>query len=251
MSLQKLYIRVPEGEALQCLTERAMNWQDRARQLLLHSELETAVAKMSLLSQKYTEAAAREKTEKIITNELKKAANNPELHLHVQEITPLSGINAEEDFPLDNGYTTDSCEDSITHKASPTSTEDCTGEHAYSLNIPKVDDTECTLQLSTDIRQQLEELLMEGDLLEVSLDETLHLWKLLQTSRDPEKDVVLIDFDVSILCFVSKMSLLLFIYSEITSRPRHGRMSRNNSAKTIHFLNKNKHHYQLTTTTNI
>lgn len=27
VSLQKIPIRLPEGEALQCLTERAMNWQ--------------------------------------------------------------------------------------------------------------------------------------------------------------------------------------------------------------------------------
>uniref|UniRef100_A0AAR2JSN8 [histone H3]-trimethyl-L-lysine(4) demethylase n=1 Tax=Pygocentrus nattereri TaxID=42514 RepID=A0AAR2JSN8_PYGNA len=31
VSLQKLPVRLPEGEALQCLTERAMSWQDRAR----------------------------------------------------------------------------------------------------------------------------------------------------------------------------------------------------------------------------
>ena len=34
MSLQKLTVRLSEGEALQCLTERAMAWQDRARQAL-------------------------------------------------------------------------------------------------------------------------------------------------------------------------------------------------------------------------
>lgn len=32
--LQKIPIRIPEGEALQCLTERAMNWQDRVRRFL-------------------------------------------------------------------------------------------------------------------------------------------------------------------------------------------------------------------------
>lgn len=32
--LQKIPIRIPEGEALQCLTERAMNWQDRVRKFL-------------------------------------------------------------------------------------------------------------------------------------------------------------------------------------------------------------------------
>lgn len=74
VSLQKLEVRVPEGEALQCLTERAMNWQDRARNSLNKEEIANALAKLSVLSQKLVEAAAREKTEKIISSELKKAA---------------------------------------------------------------------------------------------------------------------------------------------------------------------------------
>ena len=39
MSLQKLPVRVPEGEALQFLTERAMNWQDRAKKALEDVEI--------------------------------------------------------------------------------------------------------------------------------------------------------------------------------------------------------------------
>lgn len=189
MSLQKLYIRVPEGEALQCLTERAMNWQDRARQLLQYSELETAVAKLSKLSQKYAEAAIREKNEK--TSESKKPTVTPDLH--TQE---TSGISTDEDSQSESvteaeGY-------NGAGRSSPYSSKNCTGEHAYSLNIPKTEDNDHNIQLSPNIRQQLEDLLMEGDLLEVSLDETLHLWKLLQATRDPEKDVIFLDFDVSI-----------------------------------------------------
>lgn len=59
---------------MQCLTERAMNWQDRARTSLATDEIANALAKLSVLSQKLVEAAAREKTEKIISSELKKAA---------------------------------------------------------------------------------------------------------------------------------------------------------------------------------
>jgi len=40
MSLQKLPVRVPEGEALQFLTERAMNWQDRGKQILTNTEVQ-------------------------------------------------------------------------------------------------------------------------------------------------------------------------------------------------------------------
>lgn len=87
VSLQKLPVRLPEGEALQCLTERAMAWQDRARQALTTSELASALAKLSVLSQRMVEQAAREKTEKIINAELLKAANNPELQGHLASVT--------------------------------------------------------------------------------------------------------------------------------------------------------------------
>lgn len=87
VSLQKLPVRLPEGEALQCLTERAMAWQDRARQALTTSELASALAKLSVLSQRMVEQAAREKTEKIINAELMKAANNPELQGHLASVT--------------------------------------------------------------------------------------------------------------------------------------------------------------------
>lgn len=55
VSLQKLPVRLPEGEALQCLTERAMAWQDRARQALATDELAAALAKLSVLSQRMVE----------------------------------------------------------------------------------------------------------------------------------------------------------------------------------------------------
>uniref|UniRef100_A0A803TG81 Lysine-specific demethylase 5A n=1 Tax=Anolis carolinensis TaxID=28377 RepID=A0A803TG81_ANOCA len=71
VSLQKLPVRLPEGEALQCLTERAMSWQDRARQALATDELSSALAKLSVLSQRMVEQAAREKTEKIISAEMR------------------------------------------------------------------------------------------------------------------------------------------------------------------------------------
>jgi histone demethylase JARID1 len=88
---------MPEGEALQCLTERAMAWQDRARQALATEELAAALAKLSILSQRMVEAAAREKTEKIISAELLKAANNPELISHIQNVAQMMSNEEDED----------------------------------------------------------------------------------------------------------------------------------------------------------
>merc|ERR1719445_2238768 len=50
VSLQKLTVRLPEGEALQCLTERAMAWQDRARTVLGRPELTAALSQVTLQS---------------------------------------------------------------------------------------------------------------------------------------------------------------------------------------------------------
>lgn len=55
--------------------------QDRARQALATDELSSALAKLSVLSQRMVEQAAREKTEKIINAELQKAAANPDLQV--------------------------------------------------------------------------------------------------------------------------------------------------------------------------
>lgn len=48
------------------------------------------------MSQKLNEAAAREKTQKIISTELEKASKKPELHGRVQAITSISGIQNDE-----------------------------------------------------------------------------------------------------------------------------------------------------------
>lgn len=46
-------------------------------------------------------------------------------------------------------------------------------------NIPRTDDGPL-VKLSELSKAQLEELMMEGDLLEVSLDETQHIWRIIQ-----------------------------------------------------------------------
>ncbi|XP_035169888.1 lysine-specific demethylase 5C-like, partial [Oxyura jamaicensis] len=49
VALQKLPVRLPEGEALQCLTERAITWQDRARQLLASPEVAAPLERLAAL----------------------------------------------------------------------------------------------------------------------------------------------------------------------------------------------------------
>ncbi|KAA0721560.1 Lysine-specific demethylase 5A [Triplophysa tibetana] len=256
VSLQKLPVRLPEGEALQCLTERAMGWQDRARQALATDELSSALAKLSVLSQRMVELAAREKTEKIINAELQKAANNPDLQAralvhsksrqiqseafmgHIQTFqqagfsratSPRPSVDyddeetdSDEDIRETYGYDDkDSgevkpylfCDEEIPVKSEevvshmwPTTPSFC-AEHAYSSAskscpqnqpVPRKQPRKTplvprsleppVLELSLAAKAQLEELMMEGDLLEVSLDETQHIWRILQATHPPSED---------------------------------------------------------------
>lgn len=50
VALQRLPIRIPEGEALQCLTERAMNWQDRAKKMFATDEIVEFLKRLTEIS---------------------------------------------------------------------------------------------------------------------------------------------------------------------------------------------------------
>uniref|UniRef100_A0A8C7ZLX9 [histone H3]-trimethyl-L-lysine(4) demethylase n=1 Tax=Oryzias sinensis TaxID=183150 RepID=A0A8C7ZLX9_9TELE len=239
VSLQKLPVRLPEGEALQCLTERAMSWQDRARQSLATEELSSALAKLSVLSQRMVEQAAREKTEKIINAELQKAAANPDLQGHIQTFqqsgfsratSPRPSVDyddeetdSDEDIRETYGYDMKDpgevkpylfCDEEIPVKSEevvshmwPAATPSFCAEHAYSsaskscvqnVSTPRKQPRKTplvprtleppVLELSPQAKAQLEELMMLGDLLEVSLDETQHIWRILQATHPPSEE---------------------------------------------------------------
>ncbi|XP_005637389.2 lysine-specific demethylase 5A isoform X1 [Canis lupus baileyi] len=248
VSLQKLPVRLPEGEALQCLTERAMSWQDRARQALATDELSSALAKLSVLSQRMVEQAAREKTEKIISAELQKAAANPDLQGHLPSfqqsafnrvVSSVSSsprqtmdyddeeTDSDEDIRETYGYDMKDtasvksssslepnlfCDEEIPIKSEEVVTHMWTApsfcaEHAYSSASKSCSQGSSTprkqprksplvprsleppvLELSPGAKTQLEELMMVGDLLEVSLDETQHIWRILQATHPPSED---------------------------------------------------------------
>ncbi|XP_024080260.1 lysine-specific demethylase 5A isoform X3 [Terrapene carolina triunguis] len=244
----KLPVRLPEGEALQCLTERAMSWQDRARQALATDELSSALAKLSVLSQRMVEQAAREKTEKIISAELQKAAANPDLQGHLTSFqqsafnrvigsvssSPRQTMDyddeetdSDEDIRETYGYDIKDnasvksssslepnlfCDEEIPIKSEEVVTHMWTApsfcaEHAYSSASKSCPQGPSTprkqprksplvprsleppvLELSPGAKSQLEDLMMIGDLLEVSLDETQHIWRILQATHPPCED---------------------------------------------------------------
>ncbi|KAM9112932.1 LOW QUALITY PROTEIN: uncharacterized protein ACDP82_019795 [Pangshura tecta] len=149
VALQKLPVRLPEGEALQCLTERAITWQDRARQLLASPELAGPLERLAALRQRlHGDAGALRET----------------------------SCNEQPKLALENGDATPP------EKMGPfTSDLEVLGAALARLQGP-------VLELPEGPRRALEELLLEGDLLEVTLDEGQSLWRLLQAARAPPVD---------------------------------------------------------------
>uniref|UniRef100_A0A8C4DEE5 [histone H3]-trimethyl-L-lysine(4) demethylase n=1 Tax=Dicentrarchus labrax TaxID=13489 RepID=A0A8C4DEE5_DICLA len=144
VALQRLPVRLPEGEALQCLTERAITWQGRAKEALETPELQQALERLQEL--KETLHCETEKKE-----DMKKGAgrspviNSPKKNAKesVGFLLPL--------LPLLKGQ---------------------------------------VVELSPATRVQLEELQLEGDLLEVSLDQTLLIHRVLQAASVPCRDTL-------------------------------------------------------------
>ena len=76
--------------------------------------------------------------------------------------------------------------------------------------VPRSMNTGPLLELSNMARAQLEELMMEGDLLEVSLDETQHIWKILQACSNSSNDDRILEFEVSFEQWGELVSLFRF-----------------------------------------
>ncbi|KAG8447770.1 hypothetical protein GDO86_015036 [Hymenochirus boettgeri] len=148
VALQKLPVRLPEGEALQCLTERAMSWQDRARRVLATPEISSAATALADHRQKMQHSKDPQALRETTWNE-----QNPISHEN-GDCHPENGTCAMPDL------------DSLA---------------AYLPRIEKVP----ILELSLGSRTLLEDLMLEGDLLEVTLEEELSIWRLLQASHLP------------------------------------------------------------------
>uniref|UniRef100_A0A3B5M4E4 [histone H3]-trimethyl-L-lysine(4) demethylase n=1 Tax=Xiphophorus couchianus TaxID=32473 RepID=A0A3B5M4E4_9TELE len=148
VALQRLPVRLPEGEALQCLTERAITWQGRAKEALEMPELQRALQELQELAEK------EEQKEK-------DAEENSVIVLSDSE-----GGEGEDGV-------IDLTEDSV--------------ESLLPL-LPLLKGRVVTL--SPGAREQLEKLQLEGDLLEVTLDQTYTIHRVLQAASDPPRETL-------------------------------------------------------------
>uniref|UniRef100_A0A8C4DFT5 [histone H3]-trimethyl-L-lysine(4) demethylase n=1 Tax=Dicentrarchus labrax TaxID=13489 RepID=A0A8C4DFT5_DICLA len=164
VALQRLPVRLPEGEALQCLTERAITWQGRAKEALETPELQQALERLQEL--KETLHCETEKKE-----DMKKGAGR----------SPVIVLSDSEGGEGEDGVI------DLTDENSPKkNAKESVGFLLPLLPLLKGQ----VVELSPATRVQLEELQLEGDLLEVSLDQTLLIHRVLQAASVPCRDTL-------------------------------------------------------------
>ncbi|XP_031234279.1 lysine-specific demethylase 5D isoform X1 [Mastomys coucha] len=168
VGLQRLSVRLPEGEALQCLTERAIGWQGRARQALASEDVTALLKQLAKSRQQLQDELRHEKPSTLPSG------------LASDCITEDSGkdtLKEEEELVL-NEDRLKSSEKIVPKESSCKRDEELLPSLLSQLTGP-------VLELPEATRAPLEELMMEGDLLEVTLDENHSIWQLLQAGQNP------------------------------------------------------------------
>ncbi|XP_060701628.1 lysine-specific demethylase 5B-like isoform X2 [Hemiscyllium ocellatum] len=147
-TVQKIPVRLPEGEALSYVFERAMNWQHRTKQLLSRDELRLAQITSQVAIQ-----AWQGMTKQMAATELEKRVADGNLQVN-------SGNESELITAVCN--------------TNPFEKEKIVGiRPPWQTCIPAQG-----LCLSDDVRSQLDELMMEALLLQVSLPEMQHIYQI-------------------------------------------------------------------------
>ena len=246
MSLQKLPVRVAEGEALQFLTERSMNWQDRAKQTLSNSEIQRVLNEVKQQSVVSTDnkqtTSGSNVTQTAIIQKLISVQKVQEVKL--EEVDSVTKMEIDSNVKIETESSNVSMEKLDTSKStrdidaelecteqmsgSPVANKDvkdplATHPHVNQLqsgessrahspidvctpieNMPSKQAKDTVTKVITmaplpdPLLDRLEELMFEGDLLEVGLDEVPIMWALLQIQRPLLKE------DVQIMVCISK-----------------------------------------------
>ncbi|XP_063063979.1 lysine-specific demethylase 5C [Engraulis encrasicolus] len=199
VALQKLPVRLPEGEALQCLTERAITWQGRAKQALETPELQGALTRLKQLREEHRQekekgeeeegetqkedGREKQKQENGKAEEEKKGKGKGDVIV----LSDSEGGEGEEgvidltDSPQ-KASKMNGCENGIKKE---TLSHKITGVESL---LPVLGDLEGpVLELACATRLQLEELRLEGDLLEVTLDQTRTIYTVLEAASAPPR----------------------------------------------------------------
>ncbi|EDV31945.1 uncharacterized protein Dana_GF14289 [Drosophila ananassae] len=183
VQLQQLPIRLPEDEALRCLAERAMNWQDRARKAL--SSPDVSAAQEAIMAQQ------QQKRRSEIGGAGVGNISSPRKARRHACLAKETGGSTESD--VDDDDDEDECRLRIVEDGFSNDEEEPRSA-ASAATVPNSESNSDLLKLLSDSEiENLLDLMMEGDLLEVSLDETMELWRILATMPPTLQEVEAMD----------------------------------------------------------
>ncbi|XP_068453283.1 lysine-specific demethylase 5C isoform X2 [Clinocottus analis] len=180
VALQRLPVRLPEGEALQCLTERAITWQGRAKEAVETPELQRALQRLQEL--KETLHCETEKKEKETKGSSVIVLSDSEGGDVEEGVIDLTDENSPKKNTKESNGTQAGCENGISKKSN------VTGVSSLLPLLPLLKGQ--VVELLPATRVHLEELQLEGDLLEVSLDQTLIIHRVLQAASVPQRETL-------------------------------------------------------------
>ncbi|XP_077579734.1 lysine-specific demethylase 5C [Stigmatopora nigra] len=161
VALQRLPVRLPEGEALQCLTERAINWQGRAKEALEDLEdLEDSEDGAHL-----------------------RRARGGDHEVNGDPVIVLSDSEGGDDAVIDL------TQDSPKKKDAQALAEKGSGD-GHAAGEPRGPAAAAAFGISAQARERLEDLQLEGDLQEVSLDQSAAIARILRAASHPPVDTL-------------------------------------------------------------
>lgn len=169
LELKSIRTRFPEGEAFQCLMHRALTWQARAKILLSAEEMKVALSRADFLLRQKNKVKVGNNN----NNELQKSGKTSPTNAPEETISELSELNNDNSDNIANSALA----------TKPFSFKKPLSKAPRFTKIPAV-------TISSEGRLLLKEMLTEGDLLEVELEETDSIWRILQllvSQRNLEK----------------------------------------------------------------
>uniref|UniRef100_UPI0037E9243F lysine-specific demethylase 5C isoform X3 n=1 Tax=Semicossyphus pulcher TaxID=241346 RepID=UPI0037E9243F len=183
VALQRLPVRLPEGEALQCLTERAITWQGRAKEALETPELQRALERLQELKETlHCDTEKEEDLEKGTEGSTVIVLSDSEGGEGEEGVIDLTEDNSPKKKTKETNGTQAGCKNGIGKKSN------VTGVGSLLPLLPSLKGQ--VVELLPDTRVKLEELQLEGDLLEVSLDQTLLIHRVLQAVSVPPRETL-------------------------------------------------------------
>ncbi|XP_063320809.1 lysine-specific demethylase 5C isoform X2 [Pelmatolapia mariae] len=183
VALQRLPVRLPEGEALQCLTERAITWQGRAKEALETPEVQQVLQRLQELKETLLHEPEKEKSvEKETEGSSVIVLSDSEGGEGDDGVIDLTEENSPKKNTKESNGTQGGCENGISKKSN------VTGVGSLLPLLPLLKGQ--VVELSPDTRVRLEELQLEGDLLEVSLDQMHTIHRVLLAASDPPRETL-------------------------------------------------------------